>query len=77
MHGRFPTASRADAVSLGRYWGWLPDTEAVSTHWVPPALDYHPSTGLRSRCGRRCLPSERTHHWRKLPRCGECEAALR
>jgi hypothetical protein len=71
MHGRFT------AVSLGAYWGWLPDTEAGQTHWVPPARDYDPRIGLRSHCGCRCLPSDRTHHWRKLPRCVDCLAGLR
>ncbi|WP_091513308.1 MULTISPECIES: hypothetical protein [Amycolatopsis] len=57
-------------------WGWLPDIDADATHWVPPVREYHPRTGFRSRCGRRCIPSERTHQWRKLPRCAECVLAV-
>lgn len=69
MHGRSP-------LELCVYWGWLPDSDAGATHWVSPARDYHPRTGLRSNCGRRCIPSERTHAWRKLPRCRECVSSL-
>ncbi|MBB2935864.1 hypothetical protein FHX82_002918 [Amycolatopsis bartoniae] len=64
-------------MDLGSCWGWLPDKDAAATHWVPPVREYHPRTGLRSRCGQRCIPSEPTHQWRKLPRCVECRAALR
>ncbi|MFD2421405.1 hypothetical protein [Amycolatopsis pigmentata] len=76
MDGRVSESHRADLASLRSCWGWLPDSDAVATHWVAPALDYHPRTGLRAQCGRRCLPSDRTHPWRKLPRCAECRALL-
>lgn len=76
MHGKFPGHQRLDVVSLRSYWGWLPDSDAAATHWVPPALDYHPRTGLLARCGLRCIPADRTHPWRKLPRCAECRATL-
>lgn len=76
MYGRFPAPHRSDLVSLRSYWGWLPDSDAAATHWVPAGRHYHPGTGLRASCGHRCIPSESTHPWRKLPRCAECRATL-
>ncbi|MFF5992828.1 hypothetical protein [Prauserella flavalba] len=63
-------------MHVALFWGWLPDSAAGATHWVPPTRQYRPATGLRSRCGRRCIPLDRTHHWHKLPRCRECLAEL-
>ncbi|HET6502818.1 MAG TPA: hypothetical protein VFG87_18855 [Amycolatopsis sp.] len=74
MHGRFSPAGGLDFDALRSYWGWLPDIDAAATHWVAPTLDYHPRTGLRARCGQRCVPLDRTHPWRKRPRCAECSA---